>query len=749
MRRLRSMLPGSLAILMLAGAARAQSGPPPNGPGEWKIDGSVIQLRYNGALIFDGRIRNADGLRNAIPNVVRNRDAVDQTVILNARRDALEISATVTASGQAFPCASDRAVRARPIVRHSSGLSRSLLNQAVYDRKWDWVLSVDDQPRTAVRILPQNDGPQARTFQFDARGSEIVFRFRPRFFQNHRGLKYFEPWTYTPWEKPVVGWCSWFAFFNRVTEQDIKHTADIMSEVLRPFGYEYLQIDDGYQRATGLPEFWLKPNEKFPGGLDGLAAYIRQKGLIPGIWTNAAFSQADYAAQHKDWFVLDPSSNVARGNWIGLVMDASVPATIGNLVRPIYQALRGMGWEYYKLDALRHLRYEGYNTFRDHFTRKGIDPGDALRKYVAAVRQEIGIEHFLLACWGIRPELIGLVDGCRIGTDGFSYAGLAQYNSFNNVVWRNDPDHIELSETEAWRSTMVTSLTGSLFMLTDKPERYQTPFVDPARRAAPVLATMPGQIYDVDPSRSSLLSEVDSQVSGRDPKPFDAGLTPAAHLYLLEVNRPFESWMVLGRTGGQFDDIRFDELGLDPAKSYVVFEFWQKRLAGAFTKAFIPGTLPSQYNSQVFVIRERQDHPQVIATSRHITGGGVDLMDVAWKEGVLTGRSRVVAGDAYEIYLTEPAGWQFAGLQLETGIALPAERQGEMVKTGFRPAASRDIEWRARFNKTGSAGVPPNAPWFCSGWTQSVQEGRLECGDSSPLSQADLLPHKAACRPKS
>jgi hypothetical protein len=36
-------------------------------------------------------------------------------------------------------------------------------------------------------------------------------------------------------------------------------------------------------------------------------------------------------------------------------------------------------------------------------------------------------------------------------------------NSFNNVVWRNDPDHIELSDREAWRSTMVTSLTGSLF----------------------------------------------------------------------------------------------------------------------------------------------------------------------------------------------------------------------------------------------------------------------------------------------
>ena len=35
---------------------------------------------------------------------------------------------------------------------------------------------------------------------------------------------------------------------------------------------------------------------------------------------------------------------------------------------------------------------------------------------------------------------------------------------------------------------------------------------------------------DVDPSRSSQLWRADGEVSGRDPKPFDAGLTPAVNL---------------------------------------------------------------------------------------------------------------------------------------------------------------------------------------------------------------------------
>jgi hypothetical protein len=699
--RLTRLLLGVLLLGVVSGPAPvAQMVAPPNAPATIEVAGDTLRVRYHGTLIFEGRATDADALRAARPVVVRTgADAVEQVVALYARggRGPVEISGTVTASDEAFACESDRPVRTLPVVRHSSGLSRSLLNQAVYDRRWDWVLSVDDQPRTEVRVVPGAETAGSRVFSLRARGSEVVLRFRPRFYQKHRGLRFFEPWTYRPWPKPVVGWCSWFAFFDRVTEQDVKRMADVMADTLAPFGYEYLQIDDGYQRATGLPELWLKPNDKFPGGLDALASYIRGKGLTPGIWTNATFSQTEYAAQHKDWFVLDGDGNVARGNWIDHPVDASVPAALATLVRPIYRALQGMGWGYFKLDALRHLRYEGYNTFRDHFEGKQVDPADALRRYVGAVRGEIGRDNFLLACWGIRPELVGLVDGCRIGTDGFSYAGLAQYNSFNNVVWRNDPDHIELSETEAWRSTMVTSLTGSLFMLTDKPERYQTALVEPARRTAPVLVTTPGQIYDVDPSRSSQIARVDAEVSGREPKPFDASLVPIVHLYLLEIDRPFEAWSVLGRTGGQFDQIRFEDLGLDRTKEYLVFEFWQRKYLGTFAASFVPGDLPARFNSQAFIIRERQAHPQVVATSRHVTGGGVDLLDVAWKDGTLSGRSRVVAGDPYEIYLTEPAGWELAEMQCGSATPRRIERQGLVVKTGCDSKAGGEIAWRAVF----------------------------------------------------
>jgi hypothetical protein len=246
---------------------------------------------------------------------------------------------------------------------------------------------------------------------------------------------------------------------------------------------------------------------------------------------------------------------------------------------------------------------------------------------------------------------------------------------------------------------MVTSLTGSLFLLTDKPERYLGEYAEPARRAVPVMMTVPGQLYDVDPSRSAELWRADLEVSGRDPKPFDAGLEPGAHLYQLDVERPFESWVVLGRTGGDIEQVPFDALGLDASREYVVFDFWEKRLHGTFAKSFAPGPLPARYNSQVFVIRERLVHPQLVATSRHITGGGVDLVDLSWDGARLSGRSRLVAGDPYDIYVTVPAGYAIGQATCAGASADAPVCDGVLARFTCRADTAREIDWSVSFRR--------------------------------------------------
>ena len=711
MRRIAGKTQGRAVLAVLAVSivltascsrrSRPASAVPPNEPAKVVIKGEKIRITYNGADVFSGELRGSGGGFEATTNVFRSGEKVSQVILLTPRPgDRVIVSGTLRGSPESFPCEADRRDQGPALVRHSSGLSRSLLNRALYDRLQDWLLSVDAGPRTIVKPLREESG--ARTFALEAEGGEIVLRFRPRYYQIHRGLGFFEPWTYKIWPGPVAGWISWFAFFDKVTEQDIVETADTLSEVLLPFGYEYLQIDDGYQQGEGLPERWLNANAKFPHGLDFLPRYIKSKGLRPGIWTNTAFKQADFAESHRDWFVTDRSGKPARGNWVVFSLDASNPEALDGVVRPVFKGLRGMGWEYFKVDALRHLRYEGYNAHTDYFRRRKLDLTRTYRRYVEAIREEIGRDVFLLGCWGIRPELIGLIDGCRIGTDGFSYAGLAQYNSWNNVVWRNDPDHIELND-DRYRSTLVTSLTGSILLLTDKPAVYRTATADPAKRAAPVLFTVPGQVFDVDPSHSGALDRVDSEVSGSGPRVFDAGLTPACDLFLLEVNRPFENWVVLGRTGESAREVRFADLGLDPANEYFVFEFWSGRLLGSFTGAFAPGPLDPVFRCQALIIRERKPRPQIITTSRHVTGGGVDLLDVQWKDGVLAGKSRVVGQDPYEIEITEPAGFRLESFEWDGAPPLDVRREGIVlkIKVIWGGEGSRDIAWTARFGTPG------------------------------------------------
>ena len=691
-----------IAVALLSSCGREMppsSSAPPNEAAEVRVDDAGIEVRYDGRVIFAGRA-SAEGGVTAKVNAFRTGEAVSQAVLLTpaGKSGRVKLSGTLAGGPESFPCEADRRDRGPVMVRHVSGVSRSLLNRAVYDRGRDWVFSVDAGPRASVRPLAADE--RTRSFGFEADGGEVVLRFRPRFYQVHRGLASFEPWTYGLWPEPVAGWISWFAFYDKVTEKDIVETADTLSEVLLPFGYQYLQIDDGYQRGEGLPQLWLEANAKFPRGLGFLPGYIKSRGLKPGIWTNVAFKQADFAAAHPGWFVSGEDGRPARGNWIEYSLDASVPEAVEAVVRPVYRGLKDMGWEYFKVDALRHLRYEGYNAHAGHFIRAGRDLAGAFRGYVEAVRREIGRGVFLLGCWGIRPELIGLLDGCRIGTDGFSYAGLAQFNSWNNVVWRNDPDHIELDD-DRYRSTLVTSLTGSILLLTDRPELYRTDAVEPARRAAPVLWTRPGQVFDVDPSRSAELGRVGAEVSGSGPRVFDAGLQPACDLFVLEVDRPFESWTVVGRTGESVRELRFADLGLDPAKEYLVYEFWTKRLLGSFVGGFAPGPVDPRFRCQALAIRERRPHPQVVATSRHVTCGGADLADVRWEEGTLSGRSSVVAGDPYDILLTEPEGYRLDGFESPEVPSLGLAREGGLIRIRLVPKAAGAVSWTARFSGRG------------------------------------------------
>ncbi len=77
----------------------------------------------------------------------------------------------------------------------SVGLSRNLRNNAIYDRRWDWVLSGSSDGRT--RIEPGQVEPNRITFSWQSRGPTVELVFRPRFYQKHKDNPFFLMLTFT------------------------------------------------------------------------------------------------------------------------------------------------------------------------------------------------------------------------------------------------------------------------------------------------------------------------------------------------------------------------------------------------------------------------------------------------------------------------------------------------------------------------------------------------------------------------
>jgi alpha-galactosidase len=676
---------------------------PPNAPAVLDASGGHVSLIYDGKLILDGKVSHSGAAADLRVRADTIDGAVSQVVKWTALDGSrLTLSAVIHASDQAFPGEVDRRVDAMQIVRNSVGLSHSLLNRAVYDRAQDWVVSIDFPAQTTV--TPLRETSDSNTFNLVATGSEIELRFRPRYYSRHRGLSEFRPWTYRVKRESVAGWSSWYAYRDSITQDDVERMADILSDSLAPYGYRVLQIDDGFQQAPiGVPDHWLHANAKFPAGLDRLSKYISSRGLTPGLWTNVTFHDPAWAREHPQYFVRDSSGAPSYGNWIGFVMDGSNAATLDTLVRPVYKGLKQDGWRYFKVDALRHLRYEGYNSHAAFFDSKGLNIVQAYRDFVRAIRGEIGPDSYLLASWGVRPELIGIIDATRVGDDGFGYGGFAQYNSFNNVVWRNDPDHIQLARADAYRATSLTSLTGSILMLTDRAQTYASARVEIARKAAPIPFTLPQQLYDVDPSRSAELPRTAVELSGAGPRPFDAGQRPAASLYLLDMNRSFGRWTVLARIPGADAKIPLAELGLPPDSQYVAFEFWSHAFQGPFSRTFAPGPIDSTFGIQVFCIHARQSHPQFLSTSRHVSCGGPNLSDVRWSNGVLSGTSYIVANENYTIYVTEPVGWSFGSAEDDRTWPVTSSREAAVRAVQIHATNSGSVSWRIRWTRAKKA----------------------------------------------
>jgi len=760
-------------IVALVGAswtvAQETAKPPPNAPAKvaWDAAQGRLSLHYHGAVVLDAQVvardRGGKETRGGItmtPAATTGAKVEQRLKLALAEpEDGVELvlRGTVTGSEEAFPAETlSEAQKRFPCIRTSAGLSRNLRNNAIYDRRWDWVLVGPGDG--ATRITPRTEQEDQRVFAVECRGPSLQLVFRPRFYQRHKNLQYYEPWTYKVWEGSITGYCTWWAYKGGITQDTIDRIVTVFRERnLVDFGYRYLQIDAGW--ATGSsPEGYLNWNKKFPGGPQYIVRTIKGAGMKPGVHTAIVFRRGDkivdgMAKEHPDWFLPTPDGSVLnRGTY---TLNPFNEAALAGLIRPTYRGLKEQGWEYVKIDGEGDLMAWGYRQFPEFFKEHGKTPGDALRRLTQAAGEELGDDVFVLGCWSVRPELVGIADGCRLGRDGFGPEEFQYFNSWNGVVWRNDPDHCDIqplwvkSRSLPWYMECVdkkptgpkpdtvvgpdisdtivrpcaVSMASGMLMLSDKMEVYEDDKnLEGIKRAAPVLFSVPGQLYDYNRIESDRVRHNTRDNLQRLPEPRLHLRHP--HLnhapqygkqpiwWMLEIDRPFEHWSVLarfnwrklalhwGREDRPAEEVRFADLGLSDREDYLVYEFWSRRFLGKHRGSFTAPAQKRDNGLQVFAIREAREHPWVISTTRHISQGGVSLLAEAWDERgrVLSGRSAVIVGDPYILTIHLPAGFRLASVEV-VGEKVEIANQGETATARIVPSATKTVQWKMAFTR--------------------------------------------------
>ena len=114
---------------------------------------------------------------------------------------------------------------------------------------------------------------------------------------------------------PPVSYNGWFEGLNSLDADMVKRQVDICTEI----GVEYYVIDatwfpEGF--PDGVGNWHTHDAEKFPGGLESIAEYVRSQGLKFGLWfePERANPGTYIYENHPEWFVDPPDSTTQRAH---------------------------------------------------------------------------------------------------------------------------------------------------------------------------------------------------------------------------------------------------------------------------------------------------------------------------------------------------------------------------------------------------------------------------------------------------
>ncbi|MFQ5806030.1 MAG: Sip1-related alpha-galactosidase [Phycisphaerae bacterium] len=677
----------------------------------WDEDRRTLTYTYNNRRILTIHIpgtarvsfrHGSDGQLQSFPlfqhiYIMLSGESVAATVTFQLSHDAVNMRPSRAGPEQAIV-----GQVGRPLLPDANGLYD--INQDMliswFGHRWTW---------KSARLTPDAEGNLTATMEVELGPKTWIVNIKPHYYRTHLGYQYHRPWERRPSLVSIAGWCTWEAYRREVAEEKVLEATEFFAKHLRPYGLEYIQIDDGFEKLPfpsdpnkTVAEAWLETNDEFPSGHGGVVQKIKQCGLQPGIWTTSSIYNDEWADAQPEFLLKDQTGEPFLGDWIKYILDCT-PEALDKHVRPYFQGLREAGYTYFKIDGIRHLLYDGLQEAVLRGLMTNDEAEKRFRRFLECGREGLGKDAFWLSSWGVLSQMVGLCDACRIAQDAMpTWAGMqmqlvesARWFFTHRVLYQNDPDHVCVRAPFEWSRSVLSlvSLTGQLFMLSDALEEYDEERLRLIQRCIPPLTTMTAETAPLDSDYAAFTWTKFHGFHVLDESPFAAETMtdeearnqagewetinddhPFSSLWAIHLDTPVGRWCVAGRFAAlplRASTLKFANLALDRQQDYLVFDFWKQEYLGRFSGEIVCPPLPLGH-CQILAIRPALDRPQLLSSSRHVSQDAVSVRAQSWANNELTLKLDGVSGTSERYWIHVPHAFRLVrvageGIKPEAG----------------------------------------------------------------------------------
>jgi hypothetical protein len=584
------------------------------------------------------------------------------------------------------------------VMYFAMGLVSASTFHALFDRNTDTVIQFTDQ--TSLRRSDRDE--DLLDVKMPIPGNATI-RLVPEYYTKVLGVPFYAPLDDTYFSTAPMVWSSWTGYYEDVTENDIVRNTDWLARNLAPYGFQVVQLDDGYDRGKNGEHAWIEnwDKSKFPHGPQWLTSYIKSKGMRAGLWL-VPNAYAGAIEEHPNWYVRSKDGELVT-DYNTSVLDSSNPEVLAFL-KKLFTTLDDWGFEYYKFDGEGSIPQAMSELERKKLYRDSSDPVAVYRDRLKTIRGAVGPRVFLEGCpAGMPLHGVGYFNSYFNGNDLYdNWQGM--YPLFSSINGNAFFNHIfayvmpgeglelgnpmTLEQAKARRAQGVlreisnreTPVTG--VGVTDAEARTLVSFISLTGVAYPVGNVMP----DLPAERLKLLQQtmptmpiipLDLFSRGTDNrnKTFqrerpDYYIHNYPEILDLKVTTKSEAYDVVGLTNWRSETATrkislIDKLGLDGGSSHIIFDFWNQKLLGVFGDEMKIEIEP--HDTRVLSIHPALNRPQLIGNSRHVSGV-YSILDEKWDDtkNTLSGVSKSVPHEPYTLWFYVPKGVTVASIGVTT-----------------------------------------------------------------------------------